>query len=345
MEKTTHCARSFTHLNQSLRDRLEILLREGIPQKDIAQVLGVHPSTISREKRRKRREDIDYTATIAQQKARAKRASSKYCGMAVESDQKRKQYIIQELVAHRAPEEIARHIQREKLFEDIGKDAIYSWLYSTRGGRYAKYLCTKRWKRRPQKRVPKREMIPNRIGLEHRPLAGIHAQGDTFVSPKDTGTDSGVMVVIPEAQLMLGTKVEALRPVVVLTAMSTIICETRATDMTLDNGIENKHHEQLPIPAYFCQAHHPWEKPDVENAIGLLRRWFIRKGTAMRIVSEAQLQYYLHVLNGKYRKSLGDRSAYEVAVERGIVTKEFVEKKTKEAGDYYQSQIALGVRV
>jgi len=89
--------------------------------------------------------------------------------------------------------------------------------------------------------------------------------------------------------------------------------------MILDNGIENKNHKNFPLDSYFCDPHSPWQKPHVEGDIGLLRKWFIPKGTDLRKVSEKQLQGYFHILNGKYRKSLGYASAYEVSLKRGII--------------------------
>jgi len=336
---------NFNHLTPAKRDRLEIMLKAGDKQKTIAEVLKVDPSTVSREKGRKRKKDLHYDATIAQAKAKAKRASSKYCGMAVESDLLRKNYIIAELKKHRSPDEIAGRIKKENIYKKIGTDAIYRWLYGTRGGRYATLLCTRRRKRKKQKRSAKREMIPNRISLKERPKEGIHAEGDTFVSPKNTGTESGAIIVIPDSQLILATKASSLSPVVVCPIFSSLLGETTATDITLDNGIENKGHETFPVPAYFCEAHHPWEKPHVENSIGLLRRWFLPKGMNMGLVEEARLQSHVHVLNGKYRKSLGYRSAYEVSLERGIIQKDFVEKKRLLAENYVATKIALGVRI
>ena len=92
-------------------------------------------------------------------------------------------------------------------------------------------------------------------------------------------------------------------------------------DLTLDNGIENRDHHLFGVPTYFADPYSPWHKPHVENNIGLLRKWFIPKKTNLKLVSESQLQEYLHILNSKYRKSLGYKSAYEVAYERGIISK------------------------
>lgn len=117
----------------------------------------------------------------------------------------------------------------------------------------------------------------------------------------------------------MGTMIENKKPAVMAQAMRMAQGNITISDMTMDNGLENKNHKDFGVPAYFCDPHSPWQKPHVEQAIGLLRRWFIKKKTDLRTVSESDLQSYLHVLNGKWRKSLGYRSAYEVAMERGIM--------------------------
>ena len=60
------------------------------------------------------------------------------------------------------------------------------------------------------------------------------------------------------------------------------------------------------------------QKPQVEGGIGLILRWFIPKGTNLSEMPDATFQSQLHLLNHKYRESLGYRSAYEVALARGI---------------------------
>ena len=100
-----------------------------------------------------------------------------------------------------------------------------------------------------------------------------------------------------------------------------VITKIDIDDLTLDNGIENRDHEQFGVNTYFADPYSPWHKPHVENNIGLLRKWFIPKGTNLKKITEKQLQKCLHILNNKYRKSLGYRTAYEVAFERGIIKK------------------------
>jgi len=322
MKKRTKRRRKFRHLNQFDRDRIEALLQAGHKQEAIAGVLKIDGSTISREIKKRRRKNGCYEAAVAQHKANVKRSNSKYQGMKIEKHPELRTRIITELKQLRSPDEIAGRLEREKQNPRVNANAIYKWLYSAWGQAFCPYLCTRRYRPKKQKQTMKREMIPNRISLEQRPKQGEHGEGDLFVSPVKTGTQrSGALICVPSSQLLLGNMVANRKPAVMAGAVKRIVFEVSIDDLTLDNGIENKLHERFGIPAYFCNPYSPWQKPHIENSIGLLRRWFIPKKTNLENVSENQLQDYLHVLNGKYRKSLGYRSAYEVAIERGIIQK------------------------
>lgn len=322
MKKKKQRRKKFRHLKQPDRDRIEALFNAKHLQKEIAVILKVDEGTISREISKRKRKNGYYEAAAAQRKANVKRSNSKYQGMKIEKYPELRRRIISELEEHRSPDEIAGRIKKENLRPRAGANAIYKWLYSIWGQAYCRYLCTKRYKKKKQKRKTKREMIPNRISLKQRPKEGKHAEGDLFVSPIKTGTlRSGALVCVPGAKLLAGTMITNKKPAVMARAVRKIISAISIDDLTLDNGIENKNHELFGVDAYFADPHSPWQKPHVENSIGLLRRWFIPKKTDLKNISENQFQNYLHILNGKYRKSLGYRSAYEVAAEYGIIQK------------------------
>jgi len=322
MKNIKKVRKPFRHLNQSDRDRIEALKEAGHFQKEIATILNVDGGTISREIKKRKRKNGRYEATTAQKKADSKRRSSKYQGMKIEKYPKLCERIVAELKDHRSPDEIAGRMEQENITPRVKTNAIYKWLYSAYGQRYCKYLCTRRYKKKKQKKSPKREMIPNRIPLKQRPIEGEHAEGDLFVSPTKTGTlISGAIICVPSAQLLIATLIENKKPAVMTQAVNRMIAGISISDLTMDNGIENRDHGQFNIQAYFADPHAPWQKPHIENSIGLLRRWFIPKKTDLKNISEEELQKYLHILNGKYRKSLGYRSAYEVAIERGIIQK------------------------
>ncbi len=314
--------RTFTHLGVTARDRIEALIDAGHLQCEIAKILKVDKSTVSREIRRHRRKTGAYDAERAQQKAMAARSNSKYQGMKIEAHSALKTHIIAKLQQYRSPDEIAGRMKKEKQNLRVDTSAIYKWLRSPFGERYCKYLCTKRKRRKKQTHLPKREMIPDRISIRDKPKTKglVEVEGDTFLSPrKAKTTESGFLGSVRGVHLLVGTKLPNLKPTT-MTAGVTHAMEPLAADLfILDNGIENKNHLDFPLDAYFCDPHSPWQKPHVEGDIGLLRRWFIPKGTDLRGVSEKQLQTYLHILNGKYRKSLGYASAYEIGVKRGII--------------------------
>jgi IS30 family transposase len=222
-------------------------------------------------------------------------------------------------------------MRREKKPFYASTDAIYKWLYSVYGQRYCRYLCMRRYRKKPQKgKQPKREMIPNKISIRERPRGvKLHPwEWDAMVSPKKAETTASIAVACAiKEKYISGTKLENLKPESTKLAVRKMSGKFQMDNVTLDSGIENRFHKEFGIPAYFCDPHSPWQKPHVENSIGLLRRWFLPKKTDLSKVAEEELQTYFDILNHKYRKSLNYRSAYEVAIEHGIL-------KTKVAFHY-----------
>lgn len=322
--------KKYRHLDQSDRDRIEALLAAGHKQVEVARILKVDKGTISRELKRRLRIGI-YDATRAQMKANLKRSNSKYQGMKIEKYPIVKAFIIAQLAKLRSPDEIAGYMERMHMEPRIQTNAIYKWLYSSYGNAYAKYLCTKRHRRKPRKENPfHRVMIPNAVSISERFLGAAnktryrHFDADTAVSPKKSGSTASIALAVErKINLIVGTKMPNLKPKEMTAAIQRMQDRVSMLSLTLDRGIENRSHESWSVPAFFADPHSPWQKPHVENNIGLLRRWFIPKKTNLADVSEEELQRCISILNHKYRKSLGYKSAYEVALEHGII-------KTKE---------------
>lgn len=314
----------FVHLREKHRDRIHALYGKGHTQKEIAEVLSIHPSTISRELGRYGRTTWRYNATRAEKDAKEKRANSKCQGMKIEAYLELKERIIKELQELRTPDEIAGRMKKEKLPVRIGTNAIYKWLYSEYGKLYCKYLCSQKIRKKKQSKLAKRYLIPNRISLRERPTDEnqVHGESDLFVSPTSLHSKTvGHLTVVPKAHLLVGQLIANKKPSVMVLSMRSIQRKVAVTTWTMDNGTENQWHEQFGVPTYFCTPGSPWQKPHVESSIGLIRRWFLPKGTDLAQVPDKTFQSMLFTLNHKYRKSLGYRSAYEVSLECDIIKK------------------------
>ena len=149
---------------------MESLLLSGHSQNEIATVLKVHKSTISRERKRHKKRGGSYDADVADTKAKNKRVLSKHRGMKIEGNKELKKYIITHLKEKRSPDEIAGRMKKEKKSFAVGKTAIYLWLRSAFGQRYCTYLCTKRYRTKHRNAAKgAREMIPGAVSHTKAP--------------------------------------------------------------------------------------------------------------------------------------------------------------------------------
>lgn len=312
----------FRHLTAKDRDRIHALYGYGHNQGDVARVLGVNKGTISRELARYGRKTWRYSAKRAQEDADNKRTQSKCPGMKIEANRELRAHIIKQLKRLRSPDEIAGRFRLIGAEPSVGTAAIYKWLYSEYGKPYCRYLCTRRSRKKRQKRALKKVTIPNRISLRERPNAPnlVHSERDLFVSPTSLRSLScGLLIVIPKAKLFVGSILPNRKSKTVTVSAKRHYKRIHVDTILADNGTENVRHEDIGIPSYFCDKGSPWQKPHVEGGIGLTRRWFLPKGTNLATITNETFQSQLHLLNHKYRKSLGYKSAYEVALERGII--------------------------
>lgn len=183
-----------------------------------------------------------------------------------------------------------------------------------------------------------KKMIPNRIGIEARPLGFKqefgHFEHDTFVSGRKTGSRTAVSVLHePLAKHVSLKKISCLRPGVNEQAVQNMLGQfKRPLSLTRDNGLENKYHQETPVPSYFCDPYSAWQKPHVENIIKLLRRFFC-KGSDLSQYSEKEILFVERMLNNKPRKCLGYKKPIEIMLEHDMLKEENRSRREADLAD------------
>jgi IS30 family transposase len=312
-----------THITDADRSEISILLHKGHSHRDIAQALDKDHTSIGREVRRNSVKGM-YDPLAAKIKARKRRKESKHQGMKVENSPITRAYIIAHLKLHHTPEEIAGRIKQvDAHIPYVSHEGIYKWLYSAQGQPYCYFLPKERFVRKKKRgKKTERTLIPNRVGIEQRPAGANnrtrygHFETDTIVSGKRTGSKTALDVLVErKARYSRLRKIHNLQPQTNNIALMCMTNNLKIQTLTYDNGIENRHHEELAqmlsITTYFCNPYSSWEKGTIENMNGRIRR-FIPKGADLNDYSVAQIQAIEDWLNHTPRKCLNYRTPYEI---------------------------------
>lgn len=371
MKKTNKkTQKTYSHLSQNERDRIEILKNQGYSNKDIAEVLGRDHGTISREIRKNSRVIFrgkkngenrvigEYDANVASHKAYVKKRYAKFEWKKINEDSSILEYVTSLLEIGWSPVDIASRSKND-LGKHISKTAIYEWLRGDeRGKPYCQYLYSGRVKvKKRKKNKNKREIIPNRVGIEMRPKyidkrekCG-HCEADLIVSGrKEPGSGKEAISVIVDRK----GKYLHLKKIKRATAelMNNSVKEAkekieRIDSLTLDNGKENCKWQEMNInQVYFCSPYHPWEKGSVENANLWLRRYF-KKGSDLSQYSDEYVKYVETLFNFKPRKSLGGLTPFEVMLSEDMlvgIKKESLKTHYVKSGilssEYFKQQLS-----
>jgi IS30 family transposase len=318
----------------SLRERMEIDLwrREGFSRREIALRLDRSPATISRELRRNTRPTKQWSGPYDGERAhslaaRRRRWDARY-KLARQPDLA--DHVKQHLAMGLSPEQIAGRLTHEHARMSVSHESIYRFIYHrVRQHDHSWRRLLPRAKSR-RGRFPRRggsllHLIKHRVPISRRPQTVAdrtepgHWEGDLMTFRRNRQ----VVLVLHER---LSRFISAFR-LPDKTAAATIdriiaafryLPKSLARSITFDNGGEFAKHHQLNdkfhISTYFCDAHAPWQKGGVENAIGGLRR-FLPRGTDLDLLPTRKLDKIVSAYNAAPRKILSFKSANEVFCE------------------------------
>lgn len=305
---------------------------EGATHAQIAEAVGCHRSTVSRELRRCPAGRYDPRAAQRGAEAAARRPKERK----LDADRALRARVADLLVLRWSPEQISMRLRRE--FPDDGAmrvshETIYQALYvQGRGGLRHELgvraaLRTGRTGRRPRSKLPPRGGRPwlDGRGISARPPEASdravpgHWEGDLVVG----GDMSSCLVTLVErrSRFLLMARLLAHDAATVerkLEEMAASIPDELRRTLTWDQGSEMARVADFelatPFRVYFCDPHSPWERPSNENTNGLIREFF-PKGTRFSEVTDEEVARAQWLLNNRPRKVLNWKMPAEVMQE------------------------------
>jgi IS30 family transposase len=313
----------YGHLSIDERERIMKMTAQGYSYGQIAERLGRHKGTISREWRRNVSSTGEYKPHLAQRYYERRRAASKE-PYRLEEDGQLRRYVRSKLQRYWSPEQISGRLQKERALV-ISPVTIYSWIYRDRaqGGELYRYLRQSHRRRRKRRGVEdRRGQMPGRRMIHERPKVVNERKriGDWESDTVEGRKGSGVMATHVErkSRYTIAVKLEDKSADTVtqatLRAMKKLPTEKVKT-ITFDNGKEFagfKELEQgLNLRSYFAQPYHSWERGTNENTNGLLRQFFT-KGMDFGTILQWEVDRALALLNNRPRKCLNYRTPTEV---------------------------------
>lgn len=318
------------HLTRSQRDQIEVLVRAGKKQPEIALLIGCHQSTVGRELQRGNPHPrLWYEANKARECAEERRRQSYGRRSRWHDDPAVLKHVVDELRDGKSPDQIAGRMRRLSPWHRthvVSRQAIYDYVWRNKeeGGCLHLHLT---YQGKQHKwfgfQKSKRGQIPHRRGIEERPKVVERKkrcgdwESDLVVSARNgTGAVAtfaerfsmyfrGILVADQSAEEMVRASHAALGG----------IPESHRLTMTHDNGKEISKHEQitaeLKITVYCARPYRSCDRGLNEYMNRELRRYF-PKGTDFSTVSQEELDLVVEKLNNRPRRSLQYRTPKEV---------------------------------
>jgi IS30 family transposase len=314
--------KTYQQLAWEQRYQIYFMLNMGFSQTDIADEIGVHRSTISRELRRNQ----------GRRGYRPKQAHR----FALSRRNKAKTYItpetwdwIEQLIREDwSPEQISGRLRYRKGIH-ISHEWIYQHIYEDKrkNGDLHRHLRCQKKRRKRYGSYDRRGKLSNRVSIEQRPAEVETRQriGDWEVDTMIGKRHKQALVTLIErkSRLVFLRKVEQRTADSVEDAVTHLLAPWKPDvhTITADNGKEFANHEQIAekliADFYFAHPNAAWERGSNENAIGLVRQYFPKKQSFDNITDD-DMEEVMKLLNNRPRKCLDFRTPIEVFFEHSV---------------------------
>lgn len=311
-------SKNYKQLSLVQRYQIEAFIKAGMKQKNIAEYLGVSPSTISRELKRntaqRGRTAKTYLATNAQRRTALRhQLKPKF----VKFNESMKDQAVKWLTVEKWSPELISFKGNQTGKCPVSIEWLYQWIWQSKHGNkladkpYKRiYLHLKHGRRRRKRgnRKDSRGVIPNRVPIEKRPkiVEKRIRPGDMEVDFMMGKNHKGALLVMTD-RATLHTSLHKLSNRRSETVSKAIIKNLKQVEypmhtVTFDNDLGFANHrevaEALNVDTYFTRPYTSQDKGTVENRIGQLRRFFPKK-TDLSTVTNKQVKQVEKLLNNR----------------------------------------------
>ena len=307
------------------RERIESWLEEQT-YIAIAERIGCHRSTISREVVRGTDSSGVYRAEYAEKKAQARIRSRKLGKRKLLLRPALQTYVHTGLQKKWSPKQIAETLKASYTGANmqISPEAIYQYIYILPRGSLKKSLVeglrrSHKYRRSPREVKQAEEMrgkIAGMLSIHERPsevanrtIPG-HWEGDLIIGKYKRSAIATLVERTTRYTMLvpLRTGKDAVSVRLALAEKLSKLPKHLVRTLTYDQGKEMSQHQQFTIDTgiqvFFADPASPWQRGTNENTNGLIRQ-FYPKGTDFSLVSDAELQEAEDLLNGRPRQCLG----------------------------------------
>jgi transposase, IS30 family len=315
-----------SHLTSSERGQIEALHAHGLGLNAIARQLNRWPSTIGRELARNS-QGKRYESALADKRYRQRRQA---CRPRYRLDYAPLRAYVKDKIGHQGwtPELVSRRLRLD--FPDdprmrVSHETLYCAIYGDPSLRYLIAMLPQarpKRRRRGQGKHRRGPRIPNRVGIERRPIQVEqrkelgHWEGDTIVG----NNQDGFLVTLVErsSRLLLAVKTETKNAAEVAQAAVDALLDMPVSwvkTITFDNGSEFAKHEDiakvLGVDIYFADPYASYQRGTNEHVNGLIRR-YLPKRSSFKSLSQRSVNTITELINNMPRICLGDRTPNEI---------------------------------
>lgn len=307
----------YSQLTLEKRYGIYTLLKTGHNQSKIAEVVGVHKSTINRELKRNRG-GRGYRPKQANAFAED-RHRAKVC---FRIDGNTWAFVEQLLRKEWSPEQISGWM-KENMDIAVSHEWIYQYVLKDKlagGSLYLHLRCKKKRKKRYGSNDRRGNLI-NRVSIDERPdiVDRRNRIGDWEADTIIGKAHKQAIVSLTERKsgLALVYKVDRRTKENTESAMKQLLysISDQVHTITSDNGKEFGNHEKiakgLKCNFYFAHAYSSWERGTNENTNGLIRQYF-PKNRDFRSITDKELIHAMKRLNNRPRERFGYKTPNQV---------------------------------